>query len=130
MNQRLIQIEEARRQTIEGAVKAWEQLSTARASIESRNAQIRAAEIALEGVRQEATVGSRTVLDTLNAEQELLDARVSLARSQRDEAVAIFSLMAATGRLTAQNLALPVPYYDYEAYYKETRSRVWGMGDR
>jgi outer membrane protein/adhesin transport system outer membrane protein len=124
--QRRIEIDEARRQTVENAIRAWEALTTARASIQSRQSQVRAAEIALEGVRQEALVGSRTTLDTLDAEQELLDARVSLVQSQRDEIVAAFNVLAATGQLTAQQLALPVQYYDYQEHYRAVRDKWWG----
>jgi outer membrane protein/adhesin transport system outer membrane protein len=126
--QRRIQIEEARRAVTEGVIRAWESLSTARASIKAREAQIHAAELALEGVRQESAVGSRTVLDVLNAEQELLDARVGLARDQRDEGVASFNVSSAVGRLSAQNLKLPVQAYDYQAHYHAVRDKWWGYG--
>jgi outer membrane protein/adhesin transport system outer membrane protein len=125
-SQRRIQIEESRRQVVENAIRAWEGLTTARATIQSRQSQVRAAEIALEGVRQEALVGSRTTLDTLDAEQELLDARVELVRVQRDEMVAAFSVLSTVGQLTAHRLTLPVQYYDYEAHYKRVRDKWWG----
>lgn len=102
--QRRIEVSEAARQARENAIRAWEALVTARATIKSQQAQVRASEIALEGVRQEATVGSRTVLDVLDQEQELLDARVNLVRAQRDELVAAFQVLAATGQLTASRL--------------------------
>jgi TolC family type I secretion outer membrane protein len=125
-SQRRIQIEESRRQVVENAIRAWEALTTARATIQSRQSQVRAAEIALEGVRQEALVGSRTTLDTLDAEQELLDARVELVRVQRDEMVAAFSVLSTVGQLTAYRLSLPVQYYNYEAHYKLVRDKWWG----
>ncbi|QJE72907.1 TolC family outer membrane protein [Aerophototrophica crusticola] len=125
--QRRIEVDEAARQSRENAIRAWEGLVTARATIKSRQAQVRSSEIALEGVRQEATVGSRTVLDVLDQEQELLDARVNLVRAQRDELVAAFQVLAATGQLTASRLGLPVQAYDYEAYYKESRNKLWGV---
>lgn len=125
-NQARLQIEEARRQVTETAISAWQSLQTARASIESYSAQIKAAEIALEGVRQEAQVGSRTVLDVLNQEQELLNARVTLVRAQRDEMVAAFNVLSATGQLTAQQLNLPVQYYDPKANYDKTRNKWFG----
>lgn len=127
-NQRRIQLEEQRRQTAESAIRAWQSLDTARASIKSREAQVRAAEIALEGVRQEASVGSRTVLETLDAEQELLDAKVQLVTSQRDEVVGAFTLLSAVGQLTARQLGLPVEYYDFTAHYKAVRGKWWGTG--
>lgn len=125
-NQRRLEVEQAVRASREAAIRAWEGLVTARSSIQSRQSQVRAADIALEGVRQEATVGSRTVLDTLDAEQELLDARVQLVRAQRDELVAAFQVLAATGQLTAARLNLPVQSYNIDDHYQSTRSRFWG----
>ncbi|HYD64310.1 TolC family outer membrane protein [Azospirillum sp.] len=127
-NQYRIQIDESRRAVQETAISAWQSLSTARASIESFQAQIKAAQIALEGVRQEAQVGSRTVLDVLNQEQELLNARVSLVRAQRNEMVAAFQLLSAVGQLTAQQLRLPVEYYNYDAHYRAVRDKWFGTG--
>ncbi|MFM2044567.1 MAG: hypothetical protein RLY86_3143 [Pseudomonadota bacterium] len=125
--QRRIEVDEALRLVRETAIRAWEGLVTTRASIVSRQEQVNSANIALEGVRQEATVGSRTVLDVLDAEQELLNARVDLARAQRDELVAAFSVLAATGQLTAAGLGLPVQGYDLEAHYNDTRDRLFGL---
>ena len=120
-NQRRIQIEEARRQTKEDTIEAWEDLETARAQIESFEAGVRANEIALEGVRQENEVGARTILDILDAEQELLDSQVNLVRAQRDELVAGYALLSALGRLTAEELQLSVDPYDPEGAYKAVR---------
>ena len=72
----------------EDTVRAWDGLETAKAQIESISAEIRAGEIAVEGVQQEALVGSRTVLEVLDAEQELLDARVRLVSADADKTVA------------------------------------------
>jgi len=125
-SRRRIEIEEARRAAEEAANQAWDGLVTARASIHARQAQEQAAQIALDGVRQEMAVGSRTVLDTLDAEQELLDARVNLARSRRDEAVAAFTLLAAVGQLTAPTLGLEVPVHDNEKHYRAVRDQWIG----
>jgi len=126
-NQRRIEVESSERQAREGAIRAWEGLVTSRASIQSRQAQVLSSEIALEGVRQEATVGSRTVLDVLDAEQELLDARVQLVRAQRDELVAAFQVLAATGQLTAGRLNLTVDVYDFEDHYNQVNTKLWGV---
>ena len=83
--------------------------------------------IALDGVRQENTVGSRTVLDVLDAEQEYLNAQVSLVRAQRDEIVARYQLYAAIGKLTARNLQLDVPYYDEVDHYEQVRDKWTGL---
>ncbi|MBL24127.1 MAG: hypothetical protein CMM48_09525 [Rhodospirillaceae bacterium] len=124
-----IEIEEARRQAVEDATSGWEALATARARIKSLKAEVRAAQIALEGVQQEALVGSRTVLDVLDAEQELLDAKVDLVRAERDEIVARFDVLNATGRLTGPALKLPGGYYDTSLHYNSVRQKFFGLGD-
>ena len=120
-----IDLENTRRTVLENVENAWESLKSTRAQIKSFKAQILAAEIALEGVQREASVGSRTVLDVLDAEQELLDARVSLVGAQRDEVVASFQLKEATGQLTAKNLELPVTLFDPTNYYNKVRDIIF-----
>ena len=120
-----IDLENTRRTVLENVENAWESLKSTRAQIKSFKAQILAAEIALEGVQREASVGSRTVLDVLDAEQELLDARVSLVGAQRDEVVASFQLKEATGQLTAKNLELPVTLFDPTSYYNKVRDKIF-----
>jgi outer membrane protein len=126
-NQRRIEIEEARRRTEQESISAWEGLQTARAQIRSFESGVRSAEIALEGVRQENEVGARTILDILDAEQELLDAKVNLVRSQRDEIVAGFGVRAAIGQLTARDLELAVEVYNPETDYNNVRDRWFGL---
>lgn len=127
-NQYRMQIDDARQRAVEGAVSAWQSLTTTRAAIKSYRDQIKAAQIALDGVRQEAQVGSRTVLDVLNQEQELLNARVNLVRAERNEMVAAFTLLSAIGQLTAEQMALPAKYYDAQQNYKNTRDKWIGLG--
>ena len=126
-SQARIEVDEIRVQAREDAIEAWEAHQTAKAQIESFKAEVRATEIALEGVRQENLVGSRTVLDVLDAEQEVLDAQVSLVGSQRDELVAAYALQQAMGRLTAEALGLAVPVYNPERDYEAVRDRWYGL---
>ena len=131
-SQNRMEIAAAQREVEANVVNAWEGLRSARASILSNREQVRAAEIALEGVQQEAQVGSRTTLDVLDAEQELLDARVALVQTQRDEFVAAYNLLAVSGRLRASDLQLPVDVYDPTNH---TKSLIWkqawpGAGER
>lgn len=126
--QRRREFDRAMRDAVERATRAWEALQTARAQIKAFTAEVRATTIALEGVEQEAAVGSRTVLDVLDAEQELRDAKVSLVGAERDEVVASFDLRASIGKLTAENLALPVELYDLERNYRAVRNKWFGMG--
>lgn len=126
--QRRGEIEAARRNSTEVATRSWETLGAARARVASFESQIRANEIALDGVRQEAMVGARTILDILDAEQELFSSQVNLVRAQRDEVVAAFELKAAIGQMTAEELGLPVQVYDPEANYEKVRNKFWGLG--
>lgn len=119
-------VDNERRAVVENAASAFEDYKTALAQIESLRSEVNSAEIALDGVQQEATVGARTVLDVLDAEQELLDAQVSLVTADRNAIVAAFSLLAALGRLTAQDLALPVEIYDYDRHYRAVESKYYG----
>ncbi len=120
--------DDARRTAVQAAIQAWETIQSAGASAFSLQATIRAAEIALEGVRQEAQVGSRTVLDVLNQEQELFTDRVQLVQAQHDLGVAEFNLSQQIGTLSAINLGLPVPLYDVGEHYRSVRNKVVGFG--
>jgi len=126
-SQRLQQVEDGRRQAVEQATQAWEQLVANRARIASLESEIRANEIALEGVQQEALVGTRTVLDILDAEQDLLDSRVNLVTARRDEFVAIFGLIAAVGGLTADKLSLGVDLYDPGRHFDAVKDQWFGL---
>ena len=126
--ERLRIIDQARRDAIEDATRTWETLVTARARVKSFKTQIEANVVALEGVEREAQVGSRTVLDVLDAEQELLDSRVAHVRARRDELVTLFELQAAIGKLTAKGLQLKVQAYDPADHYNEVRDK-WFGGD-
>ena len=119
-------VDNQRREVVELAASSFENYQTTLAQIESLRAEVQSAEIALEGVQQEATVGARTVLDVLDAEQELLDAQVNLVAAERNAVVASFGLLSAIGRLTAQDLGLPVEIYDYDRHYLDVESKYYG----
>jgi outer membrane protein len=101
---------------------AFARVEVARAAIEASDRQIRAARTAFEGVREEATLGARTTLDVLNAEQELLDAQANRITAVSNQYVAAYALLASMGQLTAQNLRLQVQIYDPTAYYNQVRN--------
>ena len=126
--QRRIEADQARRDAIETGSKAWENLQAARAQVKAFDAQIKASDLALAGVREESKVGSRTVLDVLNAEQELFDARVNLAKAQHDVLLAAFQLKSAVGLMTAKGLNLPVEVYDPTKHYDDVRGKWIGNG--
>ncbi|MSO98630.1 MAG: hypothetical protein EXR11_10505 [Rhodospirillaceae bacterium] len=124
--QRRLEADQARQDARENATSGFENYQAATASIVSLKSQIAASEIALEGVQREAEVGSRTVLDVLDAEQELLNARVNLVRAQRTQVVASYQLLAAMGRLTGQSIGLQVELYDPAAHYQDVQYQVFG----
>lgn len=129
VRQRREDLEAAYRLVREEVTSAWQALNTATIRIDSFAEQVRAAEIALEGARQEALVGQRTVLDVLDQEQELFQAEVDLVRAQRDQIVAGYRLKAVIGELTARGIELPVEPYDAEAHYERVRNRLFGVGE-
>jgi len=96
---------------------AYARLSSARASLAASDGQIRAARIAFAGIREEATLGARTTLDVLDAEQALLDAEAARISAQTQLYNAAYAVLAATGQLTARDLRLPVQQYDVIEYY-------------
>ena len=120
-------VDQERRAATEAATRAWENVQAAEARVTSFHSQIQAATVALDGVQREADVGSRTVLDVLDAEQELLNARVSYITAQRDSGVARFQLLSSVGKLTAHHLQLPVELYDPDSHYREIREKWYGL---
>jgi outer membrane protein len=127
VGQRRSQVDDARRAAVQTATQFWSTLQAARASISSFAAAVRAAQIALEGTQQEALVGTRTVLDVLIANQQLLTTQSQLVTAQHDGALAEFNLAAAIGRLIAPELNLPVKLYDMERHYKEVKAKWIGF---
>lgn len=124
--QRIQEIDQARAQAQSDVIAAWGRVMAARAQIESDQAQVRANKIALNGVREEEKVGQRTILDVLDAEQELLDSQVGLVTTQRERVVATFTLLAAVGRLNVQRLRLPVEPYDPVEHFDRIQHRWFG----
>ena len=105
---------------------AWSGLIAARQVIDAASAQVRAARAALEGVRQEYKVGSRTTLDVLNARQTLLDAQVALVTARAEKIKAAYGLLAAIGELTATRLGLSVAAYDPTEHYRAVKNKLFG----
>lgn len=95
---------------------AWASLTIANAQIQAANQQISAAQLAFDGVSEEARLGARTTIDVLDAEQDLLDAQIARIQAQTDLYIASYTLLNASGLLTVSNLGLDVPEYDPAAY--------------
>jgi outer membrane protein len=125
--QQRLNLEMTRDQTRANTVTAWGQLVAGRAQVASAESQVTASEIALTGVRQEATVGQRTTLDVLNAQQALVNARVALVTAQHDRVVASYAVLSAVGRLSPQVLNLPTITYDPSVHYQQVRDNWFGV---
>ena len=117
----------AERDVIAQVRAAYSSWLAANAIIESSQTAVEAAELSLEGVRAENSIGNRTILDVLNAEQELLSARVQLVTARRNAYVAGFSLLAAMGRAEARDLGLDDEglLYDPTLNYERVRNIIW-----
>lgn len=127
VNSRDFQVNDTQNTVRENAVRAWQQLQVAIATIQSSEENVKATKIALDGVQQEADVGSRTTLDVLDAEQELFIAKTDLVRAKHNQLVAVYSVLSVMGQLTAPSLGLKVDHYDPEAHYKSVRFLPFGL---
>ncbi|TRW97453.1 TolC family outer membrane protein [Paracoccus sp. M683] len=101
--------------------EAWAGIDVSRAQIRAIDEQIAAAQQAYDGVREEATLGARTTLDVLDAEQSLLEARADKITAEAELQLAHYQLLAAMGLLTVENLKLGIPTYDPSEYYNAVR---------
>jgi outer membrane protein len=125
VGQRRLEADSIRDQVRAAVISSWGQLEAARAQISAAQAQVDAAETALNGVREEARVGQRTTLDVLNAQQELLNARVNLITAQRDRVVASYAVVQSMGRLNSRALGLAVNHYSPKIHYDQVKD-LWG----
>jgi outer membrane protein len=127
-SQRRIEIIGAARTVRETVVTAWNFLIASRETIAAARSQVSANQLALDGVRQEYLVGSRTTLDVLNAEAELLESQVTLAQAERDQIVAAYQILGSIGQLTARQIGLGADYYDPIENYDKVRNKWIGTG--
>jgi len=127
-NQRRIETLETDREMRKRLRAAWADFVSAQSSITSRRDQVRANEIALEGVRQEVLVGTRTTLDALEEEQRNLDSRVELENAIHDEYAAAYQILSVIGELAPEKLNLGVTSYDPAQNYRKVRYKSFGLG--
>jgi len=127
LEQQRLNLEQVRDQARADLITAWGQLLAGRAQVASTQSQVSASEIALLGTRKEATVGQRTVLDVLNAQQAVVNARVALVSAQHDRVVASYAVLSAVGRLSPQVLHLATPAYDPSVHYRQVRDNWVGV---
>jgi outer membrane protein len=121
------QVEDARLRVHADVASNWGMLQSTIAEINAARDAVEANRIALEGVQEEEKVGQRTTLDVLNAQLEYLTSQIGLVSAQRDRLVAEYSLATAVGRLDAQSLGLPVPYYDPLEHYDDVKNKWLGL---
>jgi len=127
LSQARLQADQQRLAVRAAVVSTWGQLDTAKAVILSSQAAVKAAEIALNGIREEARVGQRTTFDVLTAQQTLLNARVALVTAQRDRVVASYNVLSSIGKLTAGNLNLAVTTYDPTIHLDQVKDKWYGL---
>ena len=119
---------DAQREKIRASVvAAWGANTNSSSIVRAAQEQVRAAEIALAGIREEAKVGQRTTFDVLTAQQTLLDARTKLVTAQHDQVVNSFMLLSAVGRLSTGTLALNVRAYDPRVHFDQVKSKLVGV---
>jgi outer membrane protein len=128
-SQAQLEVADTERQVMDSARSAWQAYTSAEATIASNQSQVEADKVAYQGVKLEQQVGARTILDVLNAEQELLNSQVALVTSKRNAAVAAYQLLSAIGTLTAKDLALHVKTYDPLVHYEDDAGRWVGFGE-
>ncbi len=116
----------ARRRVRADVIATWGRVVSTKAKLIADMYQVSANRTALDGGREEEKVGQRTVLNVLDAQQELLDSQVTLAITRRDLLVARYSLLAATGRLSAVELGIHAGYYDPKGHYGHVRRKRYG----
>jgi outer membrane protein len=120
-------LDQARLQNDTAVTTAWAQNEGAKTAVRAADAEVRAATVALQGVRNEALLGQRTTIDVLNAEQDLVGARSRLIAAQRDRVVASYTLLAGIGRFDHKCLALATPDYEPQTHYHQVRDAWHGL---
>lgn len=119
-------LEERKQAVTESLETSLKALTASVSAIENNSRQVTAAEKALQSVMYESQLGTRTTLNVLDAQQEFLEAKILLVRSQYDEVVNTYRLLGDMGRLNSVSLRLPVDYYDPEKHYGKVRRKLIG----
>jgi outer membrane protein len=125
-SRRQVQIIEATRGVRQQVTTSWYTYVSAQEAITSAKAQVAAAALALDGIDQEYLVGSRTTIDVLNAQQEVLVARLGVVNAEYAKMISSYQLLQAMGKLTAKHLALGGSYYDPKANYDAVKNKWIG----
>jgi len=121
-DQEFIKLQILKREIQQTTVTTFFDFSMARSRREATEEQIRAAQVAFDGTKEEAKLGARTTLDVLNAEQDLLNAKANLISATIEEQIVAYRLLLQMGQLTVDHLNLPVQKYDPDAYYNHVKN--------
>jgi outer membrane protein len=121
-----ITLEKTRRDTRGSNVKGWESWTSVRLRIEQIKIQIKSAETNLAGVQSEFEAGERIFIEVLDAENKLFNAKVSLETAIKDLYIAAYTLLSMVGKMTANDLKLPVEKYDIEGHYHIVKNMWFG----
>jgi outer membrane protein len=120
-------LDQVRKQARTAATGAWVANEGAKIAVAASESEVRAAGVALEGVRKEAQGGQRTTVDVLNSQQDLISAKARLIGAHRDRVIASYTLLSAIGRLDVKTLALNTPDYLPEVHYHQVRDAWHGL---
>ncbi|MDE2446879.1 MAG: TolC family protein, partial [Alphaproteobacteria bacterium] len=126
VSQNRVQVISAVRSVRENVANAWNGISATGQNLSAARAQVSASRLALDGVRQEYQVGSRSTIDVLNAEQALVGAEISQVVAQHDQLISSYQLLAAMGRLTGRNMGVN-GIYDVKEHYNDVRNKWIGL---
>lgn len=127
LGQARINLDVSRDQVRAAVVSAWSQYQAARESLAANRELVQAAQLALNGVIEERNVGQRTTLDVLNAQADVIDAKINQVSAERDIVVASYAILSATGRLSASRLGLQVSQYRPEEHYQAVKDKWYGL---
>jgi outer membrane protein len=127
LSQARIEVDVSRDQVRQAVTSAWTQYTSAQESVAANRQVIAAAQLALNGVIEERNVGQRTTLDVLNAQNDVISAKINLATSERDVVVASYAILSAMGRLSVERLALNVVKYKPEEHYRAVKDKWIGL---
>ncbi|KJC52797.1 transporter [Bradyrhizobium sp. LTSP849] len=120
-------LEQVRNQSRTAVVGAWVSNEGSKVALTAAESEVKAADVALQGVRREAAGGQRTTIDVLNAQQDLTSARTRQIQAQHDRVIASYTLLSAVGRLDIRTLNLNTPDYLPEAHYHQVRDAWHGV---
>lgn len=120
-------LEQVRNQARTAAISAWVSSEGTKVALSAAEAEVKSANIALQGVRREAQAGQRTTIDVLNSQQDLTAARSRQILAQRDRVIASYTLLSAVGRLDVRTLGLNTPDYLPDVHYHQVRDAWHGV---